>query len=789
MFEQTNRTPLKIGSILDGGDGKKFRICRVLNAGGSAITYDAAVVGNDAKHYAIKELYPLRYADLITREEQGTLLFGFTDDTKRQALIAEFKKEAEFLKSLPASNSDAGQYFFYSEAIFEANNTAYMVMDTTSCMVLRKWVKKNKPSLESLIRVFLDVCNALEMLYMYNNMQMLHLDISDSNIVVAKNGTAMLLDFGSAVKLTDLHQKEKMQGHRFSYNEDFSPIEIKAAAQGGYYDRIGVQSDLYSVCAVLFKCLIGRAFDPVYDRECPAQWKHALLKKWGRGAKELTTVLEKGLSGFDARYNSALTLGTDLLWAKVAYKTYEKRYRFSIFTAVAMSAVLLVLAFTWLFWPVPQLELTLETGEQYFMEDEIRLTCRITDPTGVNDAYLTSLDNAIVKHGFDGDLFIESHALTSQDEITYNLVFTDLVFYSEGEKSIEVGSIYKTEFFRKRNPTRSISFFGYTDRPAVTVSAPSYTSVNAGDETELSYDVTIDVPQNAEYTVSLDHVRTLGFTAETIQSEQISEKAWRLYFTGIQGEPGECRLEIPAGTVALENGAASKATESPSFEIVEEWVPNYPIHVELSVVAQDLRPGGFILLKPTAFHTYTLSSRDDWDIHTIGFHAARIQYPADGRYIFLSNLEFNAGTDGSKVILIDAGAFVSTENGSISDEVYLDLLGNDTYGDETSDRTFPIFVNLQNDKVVPGENLYLNICSIDGAWPVEHALEDAVLESGFSFESRQIARVYDSIFVFYTNVQPTGNDVTPQIEISEDTFTDYIGSHFGSKTVDFRFES
>ena len=81
--------------------------------------------------------------------------------------------------------------------VFEANSTAYMVMRLEQGQSYEAWLKDlgRPPTQEELDRITNSLLDALEMIHKGN---ILHRDIAPDNIVVRRDGTPVLLDFGAA---------------------------------------------------------------------------------------------------------------------------------------------------------------------------------------------------------------------------------------------------------------------------------------------------------------------------------------------------------------------------------------------------------------------------------------------------------------------------------------------------------------------------------------------------------------------------------------------------------------
>jgi len=217
----------------------EYVIESVLGKGGFGITYKARDTKLSAT-VAIKEYFPQAVA---TRAAENTIR-PFTNG------VADFKWGLqEFLKEAQALARFKHQHIVRVLRFVEANATAYMVMEYEDGESLDVYLKRSGGYLneQMLLNVFIPVLSGLQAVH---DAGLLHLDIKPDNIYLRSNGQPMLIDFGSARQAkTDGEQTGKI-----ALTPAYSAIE----QYPGVGDT-GPWSDVYSMGATLYRCIIGKA--------------------------------------------------------------------------------------------------------------------------------------------------------------------------------------------------------------------------------------------------------------------------------------------------------------------------------------------------------------------------------------------------------------------------------------------------------------------------------------------------------------------------------------------------
>jgi serine/threonine protein kinase len=174
-------------SLPRGYSLRGYRIQRVLGRGGFAVTYLAHQT-ELARPVAIKEYLP---DGLAAREENAATVHAAGSEGRYFRWgLKRFHAEARTLARL--SHPGIVQVI----EIFQANGTAYLVMDYQNGTGLMDLLEKEGPIPEQRLRGLLD--GILEALEYIHNARVLHRDVKPANMIVLKNGHPVLIDFGNA---------------------------------------------------------------------------------------------------------------------------------------------------------------------------------------------------------------------------------------------------------------------------------------------------------------------------------------------------------------------------------------------------------------------------------------------------------------------------------------------------------------------------------------------------------------------------------------------------------------
>src|SRR5438552_18066479 len=214
----------------------EYRVEQTLGIGGFGLTYLATDSNLNLK-VAIKEYLP---GDLAQRtDDQSVQPKSESSSESFKWGLSRFLDESRTLASFRHPNIVRVLRFF------EANRTAYMVMEFVAGQPLGEWIRTRRPLEQgAVLAIAGPLLDGLELIHRTGY---LHRDIKPGNVFIREAGSPVLLDFGSA--------RTASAGTELTaiVTPGYAPIE-QYHSQG----RQGPWSDLYAFGGVLYWMIIGK---------------------------------------------------------------------------------------------------------------------------------------------------------------------------------------------------------------------------------------------------------------------------------------------------------------------------------------------------------------------------------------------------------------------------------------------------------------------------------------------------------------------------------------------------
>lgn len=258
---QASNYYLSDGATLEA-NGTTYTIHEKLGSGGFGITYKA----NFTKEVEIKEQFqtikttvsiPVAIKELfiegkcLRNTDGGTISLQSLNLMEFDTFKQKFLKEAETLCKFNQVTN-----VLHVIAFFEANNTAYMVMEYVEGDTLTELVKLHGKLPESLaVKYASQIARGLIEVH---QARVLHRDIKPDNIIITPDNEAVLIDFGAARGFV----ADQSVTQSVILTHGYAPIEQYSEKR-----KRGPFTDIYGLGATLYFCLSGQKPPSIYDRD------------------------------------------------------------------------------------------------------------------------------------------------------------------------------------------------------------------------------------------------------------------------------------------------------------------------------------------------------------------------------------------------------------------------------------------------------------------------------------------------------------------------------------------
>lgn len=218
--------------------GHRYLVGGVLGEGGFGITY----IGLDTLlqfRVAIKEFYP---AGMVNRNNTvSNDVQSISADSARELFSKSREHFLHEARTLAKFTNEPG--IVAVRDFFEENHTVYIVMEYLDGITLKSYLKQvGTISSYNTICLLMPVFHSLKKIHEKN---LIHRDISPDNIMLVGE-QVKLLDFGAAREFADEKSLSVMLKH------GYAPME-----QYRRHGKQGAWTDIYAICATIYKCITG----------------------------------------------------------------------------------------------------------------------------------------------------------------------------------------------------------------------------------------------------------------------------------------------------------------------------------------------------------------------------------------------------------------------------------------------------------------------------------------------------------------------------------------------------
>ncbi len=227
---------LPIGTLIQG----RYEIGQAAGSGGFGITYRAWDHTLD-KEVAVKEYYPVGMVNRIPGETKLIIYSG----SRAKECAAGMERFLDEAKNMAKFNQHPNIINVYD--FFEANNTAYIIMEFLDGINYKEYIKLQggKVELDYALKVNEAVLEALKEVH---SAGILHRDISPDNVFICRDERIKLIDFGAA-RFSDT---EVARTRSVILKPGYAPPE-----QYQTKSKQGPWTDIYAVAAMLYRAVTG----------------------------------------------------------------------------------------------------------------------------------------------------------------------------------------------------------------------------------------------------------------------------------------------------------------------------------------------------------------------------------------------------------------------------------------------------------------------------------------------------------------------------------------------------
>ena len=226
---------LKPGSLLK----ERYLIGRTLGEGGFGITY----VGRDKlldMRVAVKEFYPNGMSHRNHYDGNTVTLSQGNSGADFERNMHRFLQEARILAKFSSEPGIVGVRDFFRE-----NGTAYIIMEYLDGITLKTYIQEYGPVQPETLFAMLDP--VLLSLARVHEQGLIHRDISPDNIIMLRDtGNLKLLDFGAARDVSEEKSLSVVLKWGYAPEEQYRTKGLQ-----------GSWTDVYAICATMYKCITG----------------------------------------------------------------------------------------------------------------------------------------------------------------------------------------------------------------------------------------------------------------------------------------------------------------------------------------------------------------------------------------------------------------------------------------------------------------------------------------------------------------------------------------------------
>jgi hypothetical protein len=220
--------------------GERYEVLRTLGHGGMGVVYQVRDRSLDSDRVALKLVRPNPARDVTVEQTR------LRDEARR---LAQLRNHPHVI-----TVHDVGTH----------QGSSYLTMECVDGSDLRRWCEEARPTRTEILRAYLGAARGLQAAH---DIGLVHRDFKPDNVLIDRNGTAKVADFGVAAAMPD-EIAQTVDGEP-NYTTVCGTISYMPPEQMAG-ERPDARSDQFSFCVALWESLTGAA---------PYEWRDVASQK------------------------------------------------------------------------------------------------------------------------------------------------------------------------------------------------------------------------------------------------------------------------------------------------------------------------------------------------------------------------------------------------------------------------------------------------------------------------------------------------------------------------------
>jgi len=226
--------------------------------------------------------------------------------------FARFRREAEILARL--DHPGIARIYDSGMSTVGGRNYPFIALEYVDGVTLREWSRSRGPSAEDCVRLFREICRAVEHAH---DAGVVHRDLKPENIMIDREGRPHVLDFGVA-RLR--REEQKSASHTETSAVLGTPAYMSPEQLRREHDRVDARSDVFTLGVIGYELLtrahpfaVGRGLAAIQAADVLAREPRPVTRKDPSLHRDLDAIFGRALEKTSAhRFASAGEMADDL---------------------------------------------------------------------------------------------------------------------------------------------------------------------------------------------------------------------------------------------------------------------------------------------------------------------------------------------------------------------------------------------------------------------------------------------------------------------------------------------